>query len=89
MRTLDDIRAELDRLVSHYCSKAFGGYIVAERGYHLVRALDTMAYEGWFAPYKPVINYHCSGPDEINTTIKEYFPLTYDITLTKGDINND
>lgn len=89
MRTVHAVKTELKRLVSFYMGNEFNGCIVAERGYHLVRGIDNMVGEGWFSPHKPVVNYRCSGPDEINITIKEYLPLEYDLTLTKGDIIND
>jgi hypothetical protein len=89
MRSVTDVKNEINRHVDYYTSKVFAKCIVAERGYHLVRALDQMVSENWFVPWKPVINYHCKGPDEIEVTIREYQPLEYTLTITKGDVKHD
>lgn len=88
MKSVTEVRAELERLADYYTSKEFAGVMVAERGYHLVRAIDEMVYNGWFAPYKPVVNYRAKGPDEIDIEILEFQPLLYRITITKGDCKN-
>lgn len=88
MKSIDAIKTELARWVDYYTSKEFAGVIVAERGYHLVRAIAEMVYNGWFAPYKPVVNYRAKGPDEIYIEILDFHPLLYKITITKGDCKN-
>lgn len=88
MKSVSEVRIELDRLVGHYTGKAFASVRMAERGYHLVRAIDEMVYNRWFWPHKPVVNFHAKGPDEVFIEIKDYPPLHYKITLAKGDCNN-
>lgn len=85
MKSVSDIRDEIDRLIDRYTGIEFKHCTVAERGYHLVRALDQLVGDGWFWPDKPVISYQCKGPDEIKLTLTEYPPLKYTITLVKGD----
>lgn len=89
MKTVTDVKAEIERLVDYYTSKEFAKCIVAERGYHLVRAFDNMVEQGWFYPWKPVINYQCMGPDQIKITILEYHPINYTLTITKDDVKDD
>ena len=89
MKTVQEVKDEIERLVDYYTGKEFAKCIVAERGYHLVRALDDLTEQGWFAPWKPVINYRCKGPNEIEITILEYHPINYKLTVTQDDIKDD
>lgn len=89
MKSVTEVRTELDRLVSRYSGKEFVGVLVAERGYLLVRAIDEMVRNHWFWPDKPVVNFHAKGPDEVFIEIKDYRPLHYKITLTKDGSDNE
>lgn len=88
MKAIIDIRIKLKELVDYYTGKEFKGLSPAERGYHLVRAFDQLVGDGWFGVYKPVINYHANGPDEIHIEISEFPPLHFSITIKKEDCNN-
>lgn len=68
-----------------YTGPTLKGFIVADRGYRLVRAIDEMVRAHWFDPYQPIVNFHARGPDEIFIEIKDFPPLKYSITITKGD----
>ncbi len=89
MKTIADIKTHLGELVDFYTGPTFKGVLTIDRGYHLVRAIDNMVDEGWFAPYRPVVNYHSIGTDEIHIEVKEFHPLLYKVSIKKGDCNND
>ena len=85
MKSIEEVKQEVNRLVDYYTGSQFKECLPAERGYHLVRALDEMVYEQWFAPWKPKVDFECKGSNAMSITVEGWSPVKLSIHIRGED----
>ncbi len=82
MTPIADVERRVAELFDHYTGAEFKKLCAAEKGYHLVRALDEEVYKGLFKPWNAEVSFTTRGREEIVVKVTGYHARHFNLRIS-------